>query len=232
MSTLAQLESGQFDAVLFDLDGTLVDTAPDMVAVLQKLQCDQGLEPLVYEFGRRHVSNGAMGLLRVGFPAADDGQREALLVEYLRRYAAALCINSNVYPGLGVLLDKLDTGGRPWGVVTNKPARMTEPLLKALNLSHRLACVVSGDTLAQRKPDPAPLLFACAMANLKPERTVYVGDAARDIDAGRAAGMATIAAAYGYITADDDPATWDADLIVADPQELAQSVLKAVNLAL
>jgi len=230
VSTISQLESGQFDAVLFDLDGTLVDTAPDMVAVVQELQSDKGLEPLAFEVGRSQVSNGALGLLRVGFPKADEEQLEALLQEFLQRYEAALCINSTVYPGLGDLLDKLDAARRPWGVVTNKPARITDPLLDALNLSHRLACAVSGDTLATRKPDPGQLLFACAMANLKPERTVYVGDAARDIEAGRAAGMATIAVEYGYITADDDPATWDADLIVADPQELAQTVLKAVNL--
>ena len=132
--------------------------------------------------------------------------------------------------GLPELLDELDSQQCPWGVVTNKPGYLTDPLLDALALGARVACVVSGDTLPKRKPDPAPLLHACDLAGLLPETTVYIGDASRDIEAGQNAGMATIAAAYGYITPDDDALNWGADLIASDTGELAQIVLKAVNL--
>jgi phosphoglycolate phosphatase len=220
---------GGADAVLFDLDGTLVDTAPDMVAVLQALQADRGEKPLAYDFGRAHVSNGALGLLRVAFPALDDEGHTGLLPEYLERYADRLCEDSALFDGLEVVLDRLDEAGRPWGVVTNKPGHLTIPLLDRLALGKRLACVVSGDTLPQRKPDPAPLLHACELAGLRPESTLYVGDAARDIEAGRRAGMKTVAAAYGYITPGDDAASWGADAVVATTAELAEILLEAVR---
>ena len=128
------------------------------------------------------------------------------------------------------LLDALDVGQIPYGIVTNKPQHLTDPLLATLGLSDRLSCCVSGDTLAQRKPDPAPLLYGCEQAGVPPHRAVYVGDAARDIEAGRAAGMNTIAAAYGYIVPGDEPASWNADAIATDTKVLAQILLKAVNL--
>lgn len=224
------LNGEAYAAVLFDLDGTLVDTAPDMVAVLQALQADHGLDPVSYELGRSFVSNGAAGLLRLGFPGASDAQIAALQVPFLEHYASRICERSALFPGLDALLEELQATGRPWGVVTNKPQHLTEPLLAALNLLENAACCVSGDTLPQRKPDPAPLRHACDIGGLDAARTLYVGDAARDIEAGRAAGMGTIAAAYGYITADDDAGDWGADAIAADTRELAQIVLKAVNL--
>ena len=135
-----------------------------------------------------------------------------------------------IFDGLEALLDELDTAGIPWGIVTNKPERLTLPLLQMLELASRSACIVSGDTVAERKPHPAPMLHACEVAGLTPQRTIYAGDAARDIEAGRAAGMATIAAAYGYVTDDDDPASWGADEIASDTAVLAQIVLKAVTL--
>lgn len=217
-------------AVLFDLDGTLVDTAPDMVAVLTRLQQDNGFEPLPYETARASVSNGAMGLIRLAFSMLDDAERGRLHQDYLERYEAAVCVGSTVFPGLAALLDRLDEHARPWGVVTNKPRRMTEPLLEMLGLHRRAACTVSGDTLPQRKPHPAPLLHACEMAGVPPAKTVYVGDAQRDIEAGQAAGMRTIAAAYGYITADDDPSRWQADRIAATPAELSRMLLQALEL--
>ena len=224
------LDGGGYSAVLFDLDGTLVDTAPDMVAVLQAMQRDHGLTPVDYELGRSFVSNGAVGLLQLGFPDADDEQVEALRPEFLARYQDRLSDASNLFPGLGELVDQLDRNTRPWGVVTNKPAYLTDPLLDRLALAARSACTVSGDTLPQRKPDPAPLLHACELAGLLPQNTVYVGDASRDIEAGRNAGMATVAAGYGYITPDDDARSWGADLVAADTAELTQILLKAVNL--
>ncbi len=225
-----RLENGAHQAVLFDLDGTLVDTAPDMIRVLHSLQRDRGVSPVHYELGRSNVSNGAVGLLRIGFPGADDILLEELRLEYLERYSAGICLESTLFQGLESLLEVLETAGIPWGVVTNKPANLTDPLLQALQLDERIACSVSGDTLPLRKPHPAPLLHACEVASIEPQAAIYVGDASRDIEAGRAAGMSTVAAGYGYITDDDDPARWGADAIADDTKELAQIVLKAVNL--
>lgn len=227
---MARDNAEAFDAVLFDLDGTLVDTAPDMVAVLQDLQNAHGVEPVDYGFGRSNVSNGALGLLGIGFPDHDVVANSDLHVEFLERYARRICIDSTVFDGLPALLDALEASGKPWGVVTNKPAHLTTPLLDRLGLLSRSACTVSGDTLDVRKPHPEPLLHACDIAALEPRRTLYIGDAARDIEAGQAAGMTTIAALYGYITADDVPDQWGADLLAADTAQLAQMVLKAVSL--
>lgn len=221
---------GGLSTVLFDLDGTLIDTAPDMVATLQAMQRDQGRTPVDYELGRSYVSNGAIGLLRLGFPDADNARIEALRPEFLSRYLDRISAASTLFPGMERLVDRLDQHGRCWGVVTNKPHHLTEPLMIALDLLDRAACCVSGDTLPQRKPDPAPLHHACELAGVAPATAIYVGDSSRDIEAGRAAGMVTIAAAYGYVTPDDDVTAWGADAIAHDTEELAQMVLKAVNL--
>jgi len=228
---LAPLDSGSHRAVLFDLDGTLVDTAPDMVSALQDLQRHHGLEPVPYARGRSNVSNGAMGLLRMGFPDVSEEQRQGLICDFIELYAERLADESTLFDGIEALLDELDSGNCPWGVVTNKPTHLSEPLLEQLDVARRCICIISGDTLEQRKPHPAPLLRACELAGIEPVSSIYIGDASRDIEAGRAAGMGTIAAGYGYITADDDPSSWGADLIVSDTQELTQIVLKAVNLA-
>ena len=219
-----------FEAILFDLDGTLVDTAPDMVATLNNMQKDRGIEQLPYDLARSHVSKGALGLLRLAFPEADDSLLKELNQEFLDRYESAVCVDSTVFPVLGELLDELDATGRPWGIVTNKPKRMTEPLLESLGIGSRAACSISGDTIPQRKPDPAPLLLASRQIGVPSEKTVYIGDSVGDINAGRAAGMFTIAATYGYIPAEDDPQCWEADLVAADTEELAQYLLKGVTL--
>ena len=224
------MQDGYFEAVLFDLDGTLVDTAPDMVAVLQAMQQANDLDPINYESGRAQVSNGAIGLLSVGFPDIEVRYGDDLHLDYLEQYAEAVCNESRVFAGLDSLLDQLDEAGCQWGIVTNKPEHLTHPLLEALDLASRSACIVSGDTLSVRKPDPAPLLLACDIAGVDAYRSIYVGDSVRDIEAGLRAGMATIAASYGYITEDDDPREWGADIIAPDTQELVQIILKAVNL--
>ena len=224
------MRDGYFEAVLFDLDGTLVDTAPDMVAVLQEMQQANDLEPVAYELGRSQVSNGAIGLLSVGFPGIEVNYGDELHLDYLERYADAVCRESQVFPGLDSLLDQLDDAGRQWGVVTNKPEHLTHPLLDALGLASRSACVISGDSLPVRKPEPAPLLLACDIAGVEPHRAIYVGDSWRDIEAGLRAGMATVAVGYGYITEDDDPREWGADIIAPDTEELVEIILKAVNL--
>lgn len=222
--------SRQFDAVLFDLDGTLIDTAPDMVAVLNAQLEDAARNPIDYNIARSNVSNGSAGLVRLGFPDVSPDEQERLRCDYLERYADAVCVDSTLFPSFADLLQNLEDAEIPWGIVTNKPARMTAPLLDALALSSRAACAISGDTIPQRKPDPAPMLLACDQIGVAPARTVYVGDSIRDIEAGRAAGMFTIAAGYGYVTTDDNPQSWLADVIVNNPQELTTLLLKGVNL--
>jgi phosphoglycolate phosphatase len=218
-----QIQDNAFGLVLFDLDGTLVDTAPDMVDTLQAMQRDHDYEPVDYDLGRANVSNGAMGLLRVGFPDIDEDARALLIGEYVERYAERICERTRVFDGLEILLDQLDAIECPWGVVTNKPRHLTDPLLQ------EIICAISGDTLAVRKPEPEPILLGCDIAGIAPNRAIYVGDASRDIQAGMRAGSATIAAAYGYITEDDDPREWGADIIASDTEELMLIVLKAIE---
>ena len=220
----------KIDAVLFDLDGTLIDTAPDMVAVLNRLQMAHGLDPLPYETARAYISNGALALIQIAFPDALKSEINKLHREYLEHYQDSLCIKSQIFPNLPELLDNLDKRNFPWGIVTNKPKRLTDPLLATLGLTNRLSCAISGDTLPQRKPDPAPLLLGCQQTGTAPNRTIYVGDSSRDIEAERAAEMITIAAAFGYIVPDDDPITWNSDVIAFSTEELAKILLKVANL--
>jgi len=229
---MSSLPGDQYRAVLFDLDGTLVDTAPDMVGALQKLQLRNDIEPIAYELGRANVSNGSMGLLRAGFPHLDANKQQELVCEFIEIYKQGLCDHSALFEGVADLLGELENAEYPWGVVTNKPSHLTEPLLELLALSERSACIISGDTLSVRKPNPGQVLHACEIIGVSPESVLYVGDAPRDIEAGRAAGSTTVAAAYGYIPADDDPADWGADAIARDVEELTKIVLKGVNLNL
>lgn len=213
------------EAVLMDLDGTLVDTAPDLVGVLNRLLTDRGRPPFPYAIARNEVSNGALGLLRLGFPEhRSDSELEPLRLEFLEVYTRHVCVNSSLFNGLDSILYELHNTSIPWGIVTNKPHSMTTPLLNALDLPYSPGCVVSGDRLPQRKPHPAPLLLGAEEIGLDAQRCVYIGDAQRDIDAGRAAGMATIAAAYGYIRADDDPAQWGATAVIRRPGDLIDAV--------
>ena len=227
---MAASSNGPCEGILFDLDGTLVDTAPDMVSALQDLQQQHGLAPVEYALGRSNVSNGARSLITLAFPDSNEFERQLLIGEFIDIYKNRLTQESALYEGLEELLSLLENAGKPWGVVTNKPAHLSEPLLEQLNLMQRCTCIVSGDTLEYRKPHPAPLLYACELAGVNPAQTIYAGDAARDIEAGRAADMATIAIAYGYITADDDPVRWGAQHIAHSTEDLTQIVLKAVNL--
>jgi len=227
---VTELNGAEYNAVFFDLDGTLVDTAPDMVAILQRLQQEHGIDPVSYDLGRSYVSNGAVGLLTLGFPELEIQPGDDLHQHYLELYAETVCVDSRVFDGLEQLIDQLDEMRCPWGVITNKPTQLTVPLLTDLGLADRSACMVCGDTLTVRKPDPAPMLLACDIAGVDAETSIYIGDAERDIEAGQRAGMATIAASYGYITADDDPREWDADVIAMTAEELTQIVLNAVNL--
>jgi phosphoglycolate phosphatase len=210
-------------AVLLDLDGTLVDTAPDLVAVLNQLLLESGKPRMPYAVARNEVSNGAGGLLRLGLGtsvSADEVER--LRPRFLEIYARHIADGSRLFIGLNHLDD---IGSRlELGIVTNKPDAFTKPLLAALDLTPRFASVVSGDRLPQRKPDPAPLKLAASELGLSASRCVYVGDAPRDIEAGRAAGMATIAAAYGYIRPSEDPSSWGADAVIRRPHDLGEAL--------
>ncbi|HEU4619381.1 MAG TPA: HAD-IA family hydrolase [Gammaproteobacteria bacterium] len=213
------------EAVLFDLDGTLADTAPDLVAVLTAMLAEQGRPPMPYAVARNEVSNGSTGLVRLGF-GTDLGavELEALRRRFIDLYASMVCIKSRLFRDLHDLCEGLYRFGTPWGVVTNKPQAMTVPLLEQLGVAAWAGTIVSGDQLPQRKPHPAPLLLAAEELGVDPCRCIYVGDAPRDIEAGRAAGMRTVAAGYGYIRPQEDVLAWGADRVVRRPRELASLV--------
>ena len=208
-------------AVLFDLDGTLLDTAPDMAVALNALRRAEGMPPLPFAGIRPHVSHGALRLIEVGFGCSNGPRFDDLRGRFLDLYHADLATHTRPFDGLSALLDRLDQDGVAWGVVTNKPGWLTVPLLAAVGLGTRAGCVVSGDTLPQRKPHPAPLLHAARLLACEARECVYIGDAQRDVAAGRAAGMRTVVAAFGYLGEDDDPASWGPDVIVTRPQEIA-----------
>jgi phosphoglycolate phosphatase len=204
--------------VLFDLDGTYADTAADMGAALNALLARHGRAPLAAAQIRPHVSSGARGLLRVGFDLApDDPGYAALREEYLTLYAADICRHTRPFAGMDALIRCLLEQGLHWGIVTNKPGWLTEPLLAAMAPMPAPDCVVSGDTAARPKPHPDPLLHACSLLDLDPARCWYVGDDARDITAGRAAGMATLVAGWGYLGTESHPRDWGADGLAAHP---------------
>jgi phosphoglycolate phosphatase len=205
-------------AVLFDLDGTLIDTAPDLVGALDDLLREHGRSPLPYARSRGYASHGSNGLVRLGFPEADAGPFEPLRQRFLDVYAARIARESRLFAGCETLLDTLEAHQRPWGIVTNKPAFLTAPLLGALGLAGRAGCVVSGDTLPERKPHPAPLLHAASLIGVDPAQCLYVGDAERDIQSARAAGMPVLVARYGYLSPEDDPEAWAADGSIDDPR--------------
>ncbi len=215
--------------VLFDLDGTLVDTAPDLVAVLNQLLHESGRVRMPYAIARNEVSNGAIGLLRLGFgDLAAPGELDGLRARFLEIYRLNLCIRSRLFIDLETLFR--DDSEFKWGIVTNKPHAFTEPLLAQLGIADRWGTVVSGDRLPQRKPDPAPLLLAARELGLAPGSCVYIGDAPRDIEAGRAAGMKTVAAGFGYIRPHQDPTAWGADFLVRQPHEIP-AVLRQLRLS-
>ena len=209
------------DMILFDLDGTLADTARDLWAALERL-CEEEQRPApAYELFRPVVSQGSPAMLQLGFdcePTHPDYPR--LRARLLDLYHQDIASHTTLFPDIEHLIATLERGGYRWGIVTNKPGWLTEPLLEQLGFGSNAACVVSGDTLPQRKPDPEPLLYACRQAACPPARCAYVGDARTDITAGRRAGMHTVAASFGYIPSGEDPRTWQADTVIDAPLEL------------
>jgi len=209
--------------ILFDLDGTLVDTAHDLGYALNLQRERHGMAVLPLDVIRPYASHGSRGLLAVGFGLSpEDEGFELMREEYLALYDQVLTRKPVLFEGVAELLDMLDKRTMPWGVVTNKPRRFTQPLLQNIGLLERAACVVSGDDAARPKPHPDTLFLACEQAGVSPEKCWYVGDAERDIQAGKAAGMQTVVALYGYLGEDDRPAEWGADIAVNSPLELLE----------
>lgn len=185
-------------AILFDLDGTLLDSAPDLVAALNWLRNLEGLPPLETQAMSRYVSHGANGILTAGMPAASEEQFGEWKTLFLERYAAVGYRDSRIYPGIAEVLKVLKEKQIPWGIVTNKPTYLTLPVVKSAGLAKDAACVICGDTLEQSKPHPGPVLHACAQLGIHPSDTLFAGDDVRDIQAGRSAGTMTAAVLYGY----------------------------------
>ena len=210
-------------AVLFDLDGTLADTAPDLARALNRVRAANDLAPMPVETTRSYTSSGARGLLKVGFGLDPGDERyEALKLQFLDFYAAEICVDTRLFEGMAELLDQLDQDRLPWGVVTNKAERFTLPLLQSLRLGERAACVVGGDTTTRTKPHPDPLLHAAAALRLAPSACVYVGDDLRDVQAARAAGMPVLAARYGYLGDGGAIESWQADAIIEHPRQVLE----------
>lgn len=224
--------------VLFDLDGTLLDTAPDLIAALNTALAEEGLLPCPDEEAKPFISGGAQAMLGywlvkateqrpvASFPGSNRVSLEnatlfdRLLDRMLDYYQDNLARHTRYFDGMESVLDELDAQALPWGIVTNKVSRFTDPLMEAIDLNRRTRCIISGDTLAERKPHPLPLLEASRRIGREAGQCVYVGDAARDIEAGRRAGMATLAALYGYIAHDADVKAWGADAALDCPGDL------------
>ena len=207
--------------VLFDLDGTLLDTAPDLAFALNTVLNEQKREPLQFEQIRPWVSHGGNTLIKNGFQLSDqDPAIEPLRQRFLEIYVDHIADHTRLFEGMAEVLETLESEEIQWGVVTNKPTYLTTPLLQQLGLASRSVCNISGDTLPQCKPDPAPLLHACELAQSTPAHCIYVGDASRDIEAGRRAGMRTLVALYGYIEASEQPTQWGATGMIQNPLDL------------
>ena len=215
-------DSGSIRAVLFDLDGTFADTAPDMARALNVIRIQRGLPDLPLATIRPHVSRGARGMLDVGFGINLHHESFATLRDaFYDEYRQNICVKSTLFDGMEALVDTLEQRAIVWGIVTNKAARFALPLVQMLGFAERAACIVYGDTTAHTKPHPAPLLHAAHVIGISPSHILYVGDDERDIQAAHAAGMRAVAAAYGYISADSDPKYWNAEYSISTPAELA-----------
>ena len=214
-----------YHGVFFDLDGTLADTAPDLVAATNQLLSARNLPLKPYEQLRPCASAGARGLIGGAF-GIDTKHPDFIPLrdEFFANYEKALFVHSKLFEGMEHLLNQLESAQLPWGIVTNKSERFTNPLIELMGLSQRSISTVSGDTTPHSKPHPEPILHAARIANLDPNKSLYVGDDIRDIIAGKAAGMKTVAAAYGYCGCKEPPEAWGADFIIQTPQELLQII--------
>lgn len=211
--------------ILFDFDGTLADTAPDLAAAANRQRTRRGLAPLPYEILRPVASQGARGMLRVALAMEPDHEEfEATREQFLKDYAAGSTVHSRLFPGIAELLKSIAARGHAWGIVTNKVTHLTLPIVEFLGLTRESAVLVCGDTAARAKPHPDPLLHAAREAGFDPRQCVYVGDDLRDVQAAHAAGMPAVAAAYGYLGGDKDVTLWEADAKAYTPDELWKAI--------
>jgi N-acetyl-D-muramate 6-phosphate phosphatase len=209
------------EAVLFDLDGTLADTAPDMARTVNAMRTRRSLAPLPAEVVRPYVSQGARGMILAAFEiASDHPEYPAMRQEFLDLYEGNLCVDTRLFPGMEALLAGLEASAIAWGVVTNKFERFARPIIAQLGLAGRAAVVIGGDTCARAKPHPDSLLHAAALMGVAVPRTLYVGDDERDVQAARAAGMPVVVAGYGYLGVGTPPSQWQADAICDSPAEI------------
>ncbi|WP_462379207.1 N-acetylmuramic acid 6-phosphate phosphatase MupP [Pseudomonas sp. Marseille-QA0892] len=219
----------RLEAVLFDMDGTLLDTAPDFVAVIQAMRASRDLPPVPEKTVRDVVSGGAKAMVSSAFevdPASDEF--ESLRLEFLDRYQNACAVHSALYDGMAEVLADIEAAGLKWGVVTNKPVRFAEPIMQRLNLAKRSAVLVCPDHVERSKPDPEPMVLACSQLGVAPETVLFIGDDLRDVESGRAAGSRTVAVTYGYIHPEDNPRSWGADAVIDHPSELRALLDRAV----
>ncbi len=211
----------KLSCVLFDLDGTLVDTAPDLIACLNHTLAAYGLNTVNAELVKPFISFGALAMINASVEqSVSESQRTELLETMLNRYENNIAEHTVFFTGMVETLAHIEQLGLKWGVVTNKRKRFTDPLMDALNLTHRAACIISGDSTANPKPHPEPMLAACQQAGVNPRECVYIGDASHDITAGKNVDMKTLAAVYGYIKVNDNPETWGADALIDSPEQL------------
>lgn len=213
-------------AVLFDLDGTFADTAPDLAAALNQVLQEEGKAPLAFEIIRPVVSHGGIALIRLGFDFNDQQvndkhpEFERLRLRLLEIYLKNISKLTTVFAGIEELLATLKDKNIVWGIVTNKPGWLTDPLMEQMGYTQQASTIISGDTTTERKPHPEPLFYACQQINCRPSECLFIGDAERDIIAGNAAGMTTLTALFGYIEASDTPEHWGADAMIKHPEEI------------
>lgn len=209
------------DVALFDLDGTLLDSAPDMLATVNAMRAERGRGPMALDALRPHVSKGARAMLAAAFADVAVETRESWVPEFLAMYERELGRHGAPFEGIETMLGALEAAGSRWGIVTNKPEYLARLLLSLLGWESRCAVLIGGDTLAARKPDPLPLTVAAERLGVAPSACVYVGDDERDIVAARAAGMPSVVALWGYRLAEDDPIAWQGDVMIDTPVALA-----------
>lgn len=214
------LDKFKLACVLFDLDGTLVDTAPDLIACLNTALNLHGYQAVAYATVKPYISFGAMEMIQAAKVTNDKVIQNQILTTMLEHYEHNILVHGGFFSGIDTSLDLIESLGLKWGIVTNKQQRFTQPLVKALKIEQRAACIISGDTTTKSKPHAEPMFAACEQAQVKAEECVFVGDALHDITAGNAAGMQTIAATYGYLTAEDQPEQWGANSLITTPTQI------------
>ena len=211
-------------AVLFDLDGTLIDSAPDLLYALDRMLSGMGLPASDHAALRHYASRGAAGILEAGMPVGHDLDREQLKQDFLDVYADNLWRRTRPFSGIEDLLDQLTSAGLHLGIVTNKASRFADPVIDHAGWNDRFGCLVTGDRVSRPKPDPEPVLAACQALGVEPSGTLFIGDDRRDIEAGRAAGTRTAVAEWGYIEPGSNPSGWGADLMLASPGSLSDLI--------